>query len=227
MNGESKPTPSVPLSIRGQTVELLGGRGVYWRDADTLFIADVHLGKAQTLQFLGAPVPATAILRSQLAELSTLIDSCGAHRVIVLGDLLHAPAGLTDDLVSTVGDWIKKSSAAWELVPGNHDRRIDTVAPQWNLTIRDEVVDEGPFRFVHHALEQNATQFTWSGHLHPAVTLGSRADRIRLPCFRVSPDRCILPAFSRFTAGASFEPEKGERLFAIAEGQVLPVCQHI
>src|SRR4051812_41265259 len=85
-------------------VMLLPHRAVYWPAAATLLIADLHLGKSETYRTLGAAIP-DGVLHADLSRLEAALGLTGARRLIVLGDLLHAAAGLTDRLIATVAQW--------------------------------------------------------------------------------------------------------------------------
>jgi len=56
----------------------------------------------------------------------------------------------------------------------------------------------------------------WSGHVHPAVVLRRRGDRMKLPAFVVGEREVLMPAFSSFTSGVAVET-KGKRVFAVGE----------
>ena len=225
MNGPSeKPIDGgVTLDLHGEHVRLLGGRAALWERTSTLLLADVHLGKAQAMRSLGSPLPARLMLHRQLDELSLLIRATGARRVLVLGDLLHAAAGVNDELITAFASFAAKSAARIEVVPGNHDTVLARIAEAAPIEVLAASHREGPFVFTHEARVADPSGFTWSGHLHPAITIGGRAARMKLPCFRVCTWGCVLPAFSSFTGGATFERERGERVFGLVEGQVIEV----
>ncbi len=64
-----------------------------------------------------------------------------------------------------------------------------------------------------------------AGHLHPAVSLsGPGRQRERLPCFLFGERVGILPAFGDFTGGAAVRPRPGDRVFAVAEDEVVPIA---
>lgn len=174
------------------------------------------------------------MLAAQLDELETLLARSAASRLLIVGDLLHAPAGLEPALVDAVGArlaaWRERLGTRVELVPGNHDRRLDRVADAWGLTIHDADLVEPPFRFVHDpqavggpAQHEGSPLFAWCGHVHPVVRIESAADALRLPCYLLTPTLGLLPAFSRFTAGAPVRPGPADRLYAIAENEVIPL----
>ncbi|MBL9002097.1 MAG: ligase-associated DNA damage response endonuclease PdeM [Phycisphaerae bacterium] len=211
----------VHIELAGEIIRLLPQRAAYWPAARTMLIADLHLGKAESFRARGAPLPAEFILESHLTQLD---EALGAEptceRLLILGDLLHAPTGLTRPLIERVAAWRElRLSLDVALVPGNHDRRLDVVVSTWGLRVLGERFREGPFLFVHQPPGPE-DEYIWAGHVHPAVTLRKGCDSVRLPCFHIGPCKAVLPAFSRFTAGASFDRSSGDRIYAIAEHRV-------
>lgn len=187
----------------------------FWSARSTLLVADLHLGRAESFQSSGVPVPSAVNTRA-LERLAGAVRRVQAQRVLILGDLLHAPAGLTPSLISTVGEALHALGVTLDVIPGNHDHRLHECAGPWTLNLLPLHHDEGPFRFTHGHLPSPADVpgFVWTGHFHPAATLGSRADALRLPCFVVGETRAVLPAFCRMAAGARLAPQRGDRRFA-------------
>ena len=60
--------------------------------------------------------------------------------------------------------------------------------------------------------------------LHPGAPI-SRAggQRLRLPCFWFAPEVGVLPAFGVFTDAASIAARPGDRVFVVADDEVIPV----
>lgn len=214
-------------------------RAVFWPGAGTLIIADLHLGKANTLAAgLGGVVPEAVlrgVVREDLDRLARALERSGAQRVVIVGDLLHAPIGATPELIDEVGAWRATHTQPWVVVRGNHDAKINRVAEAWRLTLAGEALDEAPFRFVHIPPPSPAVPFYLiCGHEHPAVTIGRTGHQrarghgalVKLPAFVVSPQRLILPAMSRFTAGGLAGHDPADRLFACAPGEVFEVPPH-
>lgn len=211
-------------------------RVAFWPRGSALFIADLHLGKANTLAAgLGAAVPETVlrgVVREDLARLGRALAATGAERVIIVGDLLHAPIGTTEDLIDEVAVWRAMHPQPWIVIRGNHDGKVGRVGQAWKLTLAGEELDEPPFRFVHiPPRRSHPGAFLVCGHEHPAVTIG-RSGRggpgslIKLPAFLIGRDRMILPAMSRFTAGGSVPWAAGTRHFACGPGEVFEVPEH-
>lgn len=198
-------------------------RAVYWPARRTLLVADLHLGKSDAFRASGIAIPSDAG-REVLRQVEEAIRESGAARVLVLGDLLHAPAGLTDELVESVGEWRRRQSAVFEIIPGNHDRRVERATEAWGMRLREGPVREGPFEFRHEPAESaEPGVYTWCGHLHPALVLASAADRLKLPAFLVGPRVGVLPACTPFAGGAPVRPGRGDRVYVIAEGNVVQV----
>ena len=215
----------VVVQCGGATIELMPERTAYWRETRTLLVADLHFGKADSLRAVGAPMSEAVmagVLREDLKRLERAIERVRAERVIVVGDLLHAPAGLTEELVLSVASWRGNFPWRWVLVAGNHDRRVERVAREWDLELAGERMEEAGLTFVH-APERVDGRFVIAGHVHPAAMLRGGGDSLRLPAFWWNQGGLVLPAFSRFCGGVGVRLGEGERLFAVGEGEVFEV----
>ncbi|MBX3404626.1 MAG: ligase-associated DNA damage response endonuclease PdeM [Phycisphaeraceae bacterium] len=213
------------IEISGERVHLLPCRAAFWEQARTLIVADLHLGKCETMRSAGLPIP-LGVIERDLSRLAAAILETGAQRLLIVGDLLHHGLGLTPQIIASVADWREREADDVEIavVPGNHDRALGAVAPTWRMRVLDEVVREGPFAFVHDpaaAVSSGDCAVIWSGHVHPMVRLVGRGDSIGLPCFVVGERAVVLPAFSEFTGGVYVAPQPGQRLLAIADRQVI------
>lgn len=211
-------------------VDLLGVRlhldpsgAVYWKDARSLLLADLHLGKESVFQQSGFAVPSGATL-STLATLRLLIDKYKPEQVIVLGDLLHARVGLTPLLEQQMTSMIvNENGPEWILIPGNHDRgglaglrscgwRVEN--PQMRLHGVDLV----------HASERSGMEnaLSISGHLHPSIRISLTArERVTLRCYWLCDSHFILPAFGGWTGTQPIAPTRGDRVFACVEREVI------
>lgn len=198
-------------------------RAVLWPARRTLLVADLHLGKSDAFRASGIAIPSDAG-REVLRQVEEAVRETGATRVLVLGDLLHAPAGLTDDLLDRVGEWRRRQTAEFEVIPGNHDRRVERATEAWGMHLHEGPVREGPFEFRHEPPEApEPGVYTWCGHLHPAFVLASAADRLKLPAFMLGPRVGVLPACTPFAGGAPVRPGRGDRVYVIADGSVVQV----
>jgi DNA ligase-associated metallophosphoesterase len=211
------------ITLAGEPVELLAERALYWPATSTLIVADLHWGKAASFRAAAIPVP-PGTTTADLARLDRAIAHTRARRLLVLGDLLHAPA--VQEARATLGrirEW-RQSRADLQvlLIRGNHDLRSGD--PPADLGIRAlDGFAEGPFVFRHHPEPPNEG-YGLAGHIHPSVRLsGPGGDRVRLPCFHFGRRQGILPAFGSFTGTATPPLEPGDRVYVVADGEVVPV----
>jgi metallophosphoesterase superfamily enzyme len=95
-------------SLAGEDVWLLPERALFWKRAATLIIADPHVGKPGAFRAAAIAAPEGTTI-ADLERLSTAIRRCGAQRLIVLGDLLHARSGRTAATMSAFEEWAHPS----------------------------------------------------------------------------------------------------------------------
>lgn len=216
------------LTLASQQFTLLPQRAAFWHERETLLLADLHLGKVETFAAHGVPLP--DVMTKQLESLDALVAAVHPHRVLILGDLLHAPAGLTEPMLETVRMWRERHACEFAVVPGNHDRHLDKVGRWWNMRVLPPRHDEGPFTFTHEPAP-TAGRITFAGHVHPVVKLRTSADTLKLWCFVLdSTDAttgvCTLPAFCDFTSGGTIDHRvPGRRVWAIAEDSIIEVSE--
>ena len=212
---------SQTIVLKNQQLSLLPQRLVYWHERNMLILADPHFGKAAAFRRSGIAVP-TGTSAHDLQRLYEAIAAAGAESVLILGDLMHAPGMSSPDLKARIRRGHKERlDIEWLLVRGNHDRSGDEMVADFGFR---QIVDEltlPPFTFVHKTDVRSGT-YVLSGHLHPAVQMsGPGGQRERLPCFVVGREHAILPAFGSFTGHAAHRPRAGERIYAIADEQVI------
>ncbi len=215
------------VELAGVAARLLARRALWWPAESTLFVADVHLGKAETFRTLGVPVPAGPTAAT-LRRLGALVDDCGAHRLVVLGDLLHARAAQAGATVDALRAWRHERPALHcVLVRGNHDDRAGDPPAGLGIDVVDAPSPLGPFALCHEPAGDAAADpggYRLAGHLHPAVRLHGRAgDSARLPCFAVGAREAVLPAFGDFTGAWTVSRADAPTLYAIAGDRVFEV----
>jgi len=215
------------LTLAGETLRLLD-RALYWPREQTLFVADLHLGKAATMRAAGIPVPEGDNSRV-LERLSQLLGQTGAARLVILGDLLHARPGVTGDLDATFREWRARHQAvAVDLTLGNHDRSAGLPPDRWGINAGEDLMLP-PFVARHFPRNEAATGFTIAGHQHPGIRVPDRqnGEALRAPVFYFQENGAILPAFSDFTGLAIIRPSEGEQVVAVLGGKVLEVPSSI
>ena len=210
------------LQLFGQTLDLLPQRAAYWRETNTLLVADVHLGKAAAFRARGIALPPGTTAHT-LRRLNDALVQTGAARLVVLGDWLHARAGVTPRLLRAVSRW-RETHARLEivLVIGNHDRHSGPLPEAWRIHTCDEPHVEPPFTFRHFPAHEPKF-YCVAGHVHPAVTLrGPGRARQHFHCAWVRPDCLVLPSFGEFTGKGFVEPGPQDGVYLFAENEVIP-----
>lgn len=202
--------------LHDEAVELCADRALWWTRARTLFVADVHLGKAAAFRAGGVPVPRGSTARD-LARLEALVAATKAERLVVLGDFLHAKRGVVPALETAFVAWrARHASLALTLVRGNHDAHAGDPPEDWRVDVVAEPHAMPPF-LACHVPASPRTGYALCGHVHPGVRLSGRGDdTARLPCFLIGRRRVILPAFGRMTGLAIVSPDPDETVVAIA-----------
>ena len=213
----------------GQHLWLLPGRAVWWPAASTLFVADLHFGKAAAFRRAGQAVPG-GTTADNLARLSALLRQTGAQHLVFLGDLLHARSGRSDPLWLALGEWRAAHAAVrMTLVRGNHDHHAGDPPAALDMERVDEPwapLPGAPIWGCHHP-QRIPAALVLAGHLHPTVRVGGRRggghDSMRLPCFVHAAGQLLLPAFGAFTGTAPTRWAADSECFAIAGEQVVRI----
>lgn len=206
------------LEFGGEVLTLHPWGSLYWERKSMLLISDVHLGKIMHFRKYGAAVPRKAVHRN-FERLDGLYKYFRPGAICFLGDLFHSHMNQEWQFFR---DWVGRCPANLELVMGNHD--IISPLRYEELSVRcSETLETGPFILTHHPLEA-FKGYNITGHIHPAVRLkGSGRQQLRLPCFYLRGRQLILPAFGSFTGSHALKPLAGDRIFALADGHIIPL----
>jgi DNA ligase-associated metallophosphoesterase len=211
-----KPPPecTAPFVWGGERLELLAERAIWDPLRRVLLLADLHLGKAESFQAQGIPLPSDgdATTLNALLELAARLRP---EQVIVLGDLIHGRLGLTAELRAKLAALPELLDCPLRLIGGNHERG------SWIAGLVQEPSQAlGPW-WLSHEPEGHAGHLNLCGHLHPVALLGGKGDRLRLPCFSYChhSERLALPAFGALTGGMPLP--RHERQWLVADGVVL------
>jgi DNA ligase-associated metallophosphoesterase len=210
--------PAALLRWQTSELELLPQRALWQASTGLLLVADLHLGKAESFQASGIPLPSDGDL-SNLNQLLDLATALQPQQVVVLGDLIHSRLGLTAELRAKIRALPELLGCPLELIGGNHDHG------SWL-----EGLSAGPPRrcgdlWLSHepCIPQELGLLNVAGHVHPVAVLGQGSDRLRLPCFALQREQrqLLLPAFGGLTGGYAVSPEY--QRWVIADAQVLAV----
>lgn len=212
------------ISLAGADVELLPDRALFLRDTRTLIVADVHWGKAAAFRALGVPIP-HGTTRTGLDRLGALLAHTGADHLLILGDLIHARAGMQPGTIEALETWRNaRRELPITLVRGNHDYHAGDPPASLGIACVDAPMRLGPFALHHHPTDASNDGYVLAGHVHPVVQLRGRGrQKLTLPCFAFGRDCGLLPAFGEFTGGGVIDQRDYTRTFVIAEDSVVPL----
>ena len=213
-------------ALASGALTLLPERAVFSPRERTLFVADLHLGKAAAFRAAGAPAPFGAS-EETLRRLGALVD-CARGRAA------RRPRRLRPWRASSVTDGLAESLRAWRrarraldclIVLGNHDRRAAHLYARLRLPRRStEPALVAGIACRHHPLDGEARG---RPSRSPATFIRSRGsaaagrDSLRLPCFVIDGRQIVLPAFGEFTGGGLVRPDEGQRIVLVAPDRLI------
>ena len=210
------------INFKHQRLWLLPQKAIYWPKRRTLLVADLHIGKSGHFRKHGIAVP-DQVNQSNLTNLSQLLDTTSAEHLIILGDLFHSD--INKEWQQFV-EWRKKyEQLEVSLVIGNHDI-LDKKNYHKSVINLFKKMTVDPFLLVHDLNQIDSTtsqqEYILSGHIHPAVQLkGKGRQAMKLPCYYFGQKYGILPAFGGFTGTYVIEPNHDDRIYMIADSQVI------
>ena len=211
--------------FKGQTLWLSTNRCIFWENEKALILSDLHFGKTGHFRKSGIAVPQN-VFKEDLQRLFSQIQFFKASTLIIVGDLFHSRENKEMDLFTK---WRKDhASLQLQLIKGNHDILSKKFYELAGIEVFGESLLKAPFCFTHDISlkcdDIGKDSFTFSGHIHPGIRIhGIGKQSLRFPCFYFSKDFAVLPAFSRFTGLTSVHPEKGDKVFALVENNVVEI----
>ncbi len=176
---------------------------LYLEEPRALIVADLHLGYEGALRQQGVSLP--RFQRRHIQErLEALLDRYDPAILVVDGDFKHAfDRNLNAEwreVMGVLGFLEERTEVV--LVRGNHDNYLKTILSKKGLDLHDSW-QAGGFTIAHGHEPLQATGTLVLGHEHPALRLKDQVGAgVSLPCFLVSPEVIVLPAFSPLAYGS-------------------------
>jgi uncharacterized protein len=180
-------------------------RAVFIEEHGILAVADLHLGYAWAHRYNGQLLPLTKgdLLIERLQE---LCSSFQPQVIALLGDVIHEAVPVQEvardvhqllDLLSSVG--------LVRIVFGNHDKRLRSLLKGGFASDAGSNLRAGRFILTHgnENCAAAAEELVVMGHEHPAISLGDGVAAAKFPCFLVSKQLIVLPAFSLWASGTN------------------------
>jgi DNA ligase-associated metallophosphoesterase len=191
--------PAIQIEFAGLALTLDASGAAYMCGQDTLILADLHLEKGSRAASKGRLLPALDS-RDTLHRLKCAIEAYRPERVICLGDsfddcfagerMAAADKDALSSLCASVDEWI------W--LGGNHDPETPAFC---GGETRTEIEIGGAILRHEPAAACATPQIV--GHLHPKASVPAGGYRFSGPCFCVSEDLLIMPAFGAYAGGLS------------------------
>lgn len=207
------------ITWHGEHLKLLWQRAIYWQEQGALILSDSHFGKGGHFRKEGIAVPGT-LFNTDLQKLDELVKVYSPSQLIVIGDMFHSRYNKE---VAQFGEWRSQCpSLHIKLAKGNHDILAHDVYRDMNIETAP-VFQIGAFNFAHEPIVHSDT-YCFAGHIHPGVRIeGHARQSVRLACFHFAEKHCTLPAFSLFTGFKIIEPQADDKIFGIADKEVIPL----
>jgi len=208
-----------------QTLWLSPARCIFWEEEKILILSDLHLGKSGHFRKSGIAIPQN-IFKNDLQTLFAQVQFFNPEIVLITGDLFHSVANKEIDFFLK---WRNDMpSRKFILVKGNHDILSQKKYKEAQIDVFEDHLFINPFCFVHdianNCAEPGASQFTFSGHIHPGIKLkGPGNQSLMFPCFYFGEKFAVLPSFSAFTGLAKIRPFISDHIFAIVEKSIIQI----
>ena len=212
-------TGTLKIHFSGEEFTLHPDRILWWPVANTLLLADVHLGKSATFREHGLQIPEGG----SDTDLQRLGEHLAAFRptdVIVVGDLFHSPDIGLERHLDQLQKLLEEHRCTLHLVLGNHDPRASRLHGHDRIICHPEYISHG-LHFVHDPAHAAPDAPTVCGHVHPMFRIGAKhRPSKRVPCFAVRRKSLVLPAFGTFTAGRLLDHIEADMFYPIAGSKV-------
>jgi len=195
----AKGKASISLRFAGLRIVLDGSGAAYLPERAALIVSDLHLEKGSGAAARGRLVPALDS-HDTLLRLQAVIEAYRPRAVICLGDSFHdraAGARMAAADRETL-DALCALAEEWVWIGGNHDPETPEFCGGARLP---ELGLDGIVLRHEPSAKRSAPEIV--GHFHPKARLSTGGGGLSGPCFCVSDDLLILPAFGAYTGGLS------------------------
>lgn len=207
------------IKIQSEIFTLTNQRAAFWKKEKALILSDLHIGKTAHFRKNGIAL-ANHIMKSDLERLSVLIEYFQPEKFIVVGDLLHA--GDNSD-VDEFCNWRNQyPDLQFYLIEGNHDKISKKLESKLCLNFKAEILEIDNIIFVHD-FKKDQLKFQVTGHIHPGFVINSSVKNIKLPCFVVTENQLLLPAFSEFTGLDTKNLPKKGRFYIFTDSEIYEI----
>jgi DNA ligase-associated metallophosphoesterase len=211
------------IELCKELLTLSAEKALFWDQERILILSDVHLGKAESFQAAGIPLPSGDHLE-EFKRLEALVLAHSPRQVYILGDLIHQKDSWSAMLFKDLQTFFRKhEDTQWHLLIGNHEKGSKKFLEDLHLRLHEEDLEHGPFVFTHGHKQHESSLFEIRGHLHPRIHLQQGPLRLNLPCFWVEKNRLTLPSFGLLTGGYKIKRSPRDRVYAVGTHEVFEI----
>jgi len=210
------------FSLSGHNVQFLPQKAIWIAHISSIFVADLHFGKAAHFRKSGIPIP-EPIHYHDLNLIQQLLETYNPVDFYILGDAFHSD---WNEQWVTLNNFLKQfDTTTFHLVLGNHDILNpkfyhDSVFQVYleplvidNIILTHEPMDKIPSGMIN-----------FCGHIHPGIRLiGKGRQSLRIPCFHLLPSQLIFPAFGQFTGLSLVKPKPMDKIFGVCEEKIIEI----
>lgn len=209
------------IDVLGIRLQLLAEKAVYLESNQSLLVADIHLGKSETFQSLGIPIP-NQVNQTTLDRLKRLCFKVEPRRLFILGDLFHSKYALVDEVLAGWSQFQAAVEAEIVLIVGNHDRHLIQTLKNSSIYCFTHAIEVDNLLLSHEPSPQKGF-LNICGHIHPCVHLKEKLDQLRLPCFYLdrTQNLLVLPSFGEFTGAYEVPLKRNSAAYVIADDCVI------
>ena len=207
---------SAGIAGLGAGIFLDARRAVWLERERILLVADLHLGYAWAHRHAGQMLPLSA-REDSIERLTALVEEYAPVALAILGDIVHraVPVRTLEEELRRLCDELG-GRVEVRLLAGNHDATLAALLRRCGISATlHSSLEAGPHLLLHgDGKDAGAAQTQlqraqetegriFMGHEHPAIRVGDGITSIKRPCFLISAEVIILPAFSNWAGGAN------------------------
>ncbi len=200
---------------------------LWWPDAETLVVSDLHLETGSSYARTGQMLPPYDT-GATLARLAEAVRRTAPRQLVALGDSFHDPFGperLSVRDRQTIAALAGVADLVW--ITGNHDHA--SAAVLGGIAVEEFTLNGITFRHIPTPGPLAAPEV--AGHLHPAARIEVRGRHLRRRAFVGCARRLVMPAFGCLTGGldvtdrafVALWPDGGAGLHLIGRDRVYSV----
>lgn len=218
----SIPFTHYSIEFSGFELHLLKEKAIWSPELKSLFLSDLHFGKASHFRKSGIPIP-EPIHDEDLLKIEFLISTYQPEHFYFLGDLFHSD---WNEQWDTLNNFLRNfKETIFHLVKGNHDILELSSYSTSNFEIHPQPIELGKLFLSHEPQSEIPIGLiNLCGHIHPGVRLvGKGRQSFRLPCFYLRDNQLILPAFGNFTGLAMIHPMPHDQIFGVTKEKVIAI----